>query len=158
MATLGDRIQRAIEEMAGNEALLEMLDTDAAVQLLEWGKTLAASAVKQTAGMDDFAADLALLPRLKAVRQTIRTVGNWAAGKYADPESRVQLRQRLLEYFRNIFGESAKLPTPARLDDLLNEVDDPQNSPQGLIMKLKNVLNDIRTGDSDDAPPTQNEG
>ena len=157
MANIGARVQRAIEEMAGNEALLEMLDTDAAVEMLEWGKTLAESIVKQTEGMDDFAADLTLLPRLKAVRQTMRTVGNWAAGKYTDPASRVQLREKLLEYFRNIFGEKANLPTPDRIDALLQEVDDQENSPQQLILKLKDMLNQINTGDSNDVP-TQNEG
>jgi hypothetical protein len=147
-----------MDEMAGNEALLEMLDTDAAVEMLEWGKTLVASIVKQTEGMDDFAADLTLLPRLKAVRQTMRTVGNWAAGKYTDPASRVQLREKLLEYFRNIFGEKANLPAPARMDALIQEVDDQGNSPQQLILKLKDMLNHINTGDSNDVPTTHNQG
>jgi hypothetical protein len=158
MAKIGARIQRAIDELAGNEALLEMLDTDAAVEMLEWGKTLAASIVKQTEGMDDLAADLTLLPRLKAVRQTMRTVGNWAAGKYTDPASRVQLREKLLEYFRNIFGEKANLPAPDRIDALIQEVDDQENSPQQLILKLKDMLNQINTGDSNDVPTTHNEG
>jgi hypothetical protein len=147
-----------MDEMAGNEALLEMLDTDAAVEMLEWGKTLVASIVKQTEGMDDFAADLTLLPRLKAVRQTMRTVGNWAAGKYTDPASRVQLREKLLEYFRNIFGEKANLPPPDRMDALIQEVDHQENSPQQLILKLKDMLNQINTGDSNDVPTTHNEG
>jgi hypothetical protein len=85
-------------------------------------------------------------------------VGNWAAGKYTDPASRVQLREKLLEYFRNIFGEKANLPAPDRIDALIQEVDDQENSPQQLILKLKDMLNQINTGDSNDVPTTHNEG
>jgi hypothetical protein len=90
--------------------------------------------------MDDLAADLALLPRLKAVRQTIRSVGNWAAGKYADPADRVQLRDKLLQHFETIWGDDAKLPTPEQLDAVLNQVDDSSNTPLQLILKLKTLL------------------
>jgi len=144
MADLGTRIQRAIEEMTGNEALLDMLDTDAAVQMLEWGKSMATSVVQRTADMDDLTADLALLPRLKAVRQSIRWVGNWAAGKYADPADRLQLRDKLLQHFATIWGEDAKIPSPEQLDAVLNEVDDTSNTPLRLILKLKTLLQDIQ--------------
>lgn len=152
MADLGARIQRAVEEMTGNEALLEMLDTDAAVELLNWGKALAASAVKHTEGLDDFAADLALLPRLKAVRQTLRSVGNWAAGKYTEVDSRVQLRDKLLEHLHTIFGESANLPSANRMDAVLNEVDNQQNNSHQLILKFRDMLGEVNTGDSNDVP------
>src|SRR5215217_6113926 len=102
MVDMEERVGRAIEEIAGNEALLEMLETEAAEEMLEWGKTRAISIVKQTEGMDEAEAEQVALPRLKAVRQIMRSVGNWAAGKYADPESRVQLRDNLLQYFRVI--------------------------------------------------------
>src|SRR5215216_2441606 len=137
MADVEERVQRAIEEITGNEALLEMLESDAAAELLAWGKTLAAAVVKQTEGMNDIAAEEATLPRLKAVRQTMRAVGNWAAGSYADSNSRIQLRDKLLQYFHAIFGEEAKLPPAEQLEVLIDEVDDPQNQPQQLILKLK---------------------
>jgi hypothetical protein len=140
MADIGARIQRVIEEMTGNEALLEMLETDAATEMLDWGKTLATSVVTRTADMDDFAADLALLPRLKAVRQTIRSVGNWAAGKYVNPADRLQLRDKLMQHFETIWGDDAKLPTAAQLDTVLNEVDNKSNTPLQLIFKLKSLL------------------
>jgi hypothetical protein len=140
MANIAERIQRVIEEMTGNEALLEMLETDAAMEMLEWGKTLAASVVTRTADMDDFAAELDLLPRLKAVRQTIRSVGNWAAGKYVDPADRLQLRDKLMKHFETIWGTDATLPTAGQLESVLNEVDDKNNSPLQLISKLKSLL------------------
>lgn len=140
MANIAERIQRVIEEMTGNEALLEMLETDAAMEMLEWGKSLAASVVTRTADMDDFAAELELLPRLKAVRQTIRSVGNWAAGKYVDPADRLQLRDKLMKHFETIWGTDAPLPAAGQLESVLNEVDDKNNSPLQLISKLKSLL------------------
>lgn len=140
MPNIAERIQRAIEEMTGNEALLGMLETDAAVEMLEWGKDLATSLVRRTEDMDDFAADLALLPRLKAVRQSMRSVGNWAVGKYSDPADRLQLRDKLLGHFQTIFGDDAQLPTAAQVDAVLNEVDNSDNTPLRLVLKIKSLI------------------
>lgn len=140
MVEIGARVQRVIEEMAGNEALLEMLETEAATEMLDWGIEMATSLVKRTKGMEEAAAEQALLPRLKAVRQTMRSVGNWAAGKYVDPASRLQLRDKLLENFKAIFRAEARLPSPEKMDELLNQVDDKNNTPQQLILKLKQSL------------------
>ena len=140
MAEIGSRVERIVDEMAGNEALLEMLETEAATEMLNWGIEMATSLVKSTEGLDEAAAEQELLPRLKAVRQVMRSVGNWAAGKYVDPASRVQLRDKLLENFKIIFGEEAPLPSPEKMDELLNQVDDTNNTPHQLILKLKHVL------------------
>jgi len=140
MVEIGARVQRVIEEMAGNEALLEMLETEAATEMLDWGIEMATSLVKRTKGMDEATAEQVLLPRLKAVRQTMRSVGNWAAGKYVDSASRLQLRDKLLENFKAIFGAEARLLSPEKMDELLNQVDDKNNTPQQLILKLKQSL------------------
>jgi len=140
MDGINSRVKKIIDELAGNEALLEMLDTDAAKEMLDWGIASAASLVKSTDGMDDLAEDLALLPRLKAVRQSMRSIGNWAAGKYSDPESRTQLRNKLLEQFRLILGESAQLPSAGQMDALLNQADDSNNTPHQLVLKLKQLI------------------
>jgi len=144
MADFGTRIERVIEEMSGNESLLEMLDTDAATEILNWGIATAKSLVAKTQDLDDFAADLAILPRLKAIRQSMRSIGNWAAGKYADAASRVQLREKLLENFRVIFGGDATLPSADKLDSVLNQVDDKTNTPNQLILNLKQALDEAR--------------
>ena len=140
MADIGSRVERIVDEMAGNEALLEMLETEAATEMLNWGIEKAASLVKSTEGLDQAAAEQELLPRLKAVRQVMRSVGNWAAGKYVDPASRVQLRDKLLENFKVIFGEEAPLASPEKMDKLLNQVDDRNYTPHQLILKLKHLL------------------
>lgn len=140
MADINARIQRMVEEIAGNESLLEMLQTEAATEMLNWGMAMAERLASHTMDLDDFAADLALLPRLKAIRQSMRSIGNWAAGKYAEPASRAQLREKLLEQFRLIFGEEASLPSAGKMDALLNQVDDKSNTPQQLILKLKQLI------------------
>jgi len=119
-----------------------MLETDAAAEMLKWGTAMAASLVKTTNDLDDLTANLAIMPRLKAVRQSMRSIGNWAVGKYIDPEDRVELRDRMLERFRVIFGENARLPSIEKFDELLNQVDDKNNTPYQLILKLKQLLED----------------
>jgi len=140
MAELNARMERVIEEMTGNESLLQMLDTEAATEMLNWGIATAKSMISKTRELDDFAADLAILPRLKAIRQSMRSIGNWAAGKYTDPESRVQLRDTLLGHFRTIFGDRRELPSTRQLDELLSQVDDKRSSPRQLILKLQDLL------------------
>lgn len=140
MAEIGSRIQNAIEELTGNEALLEMLDEDAASEMLKWGVKMSTSIVEQTDGLDDLFANIQLVPRLKAVRQSMRSIGNWAAGKYVEPQSRIQLRDKLLEQFRVILGEDAQLPSSDEFDELLNQVDDKSNTPHQLIVKLIQLI------------------
>ena len=67
MADLNARMERVIEEMAGNEALLEMLETDAAREMLNWGIAIAKAMMSRTRELDDNDVDLAILPRLKAM-------------------------------------------------------------------------------------------
>ena len=140
MADISARVQRVVEEILGNEALLEMLETEAATEMLNWGIEMATSLVKKTNDLDEPAASLAIVPRLKELRQSMRSIGNWAAGKYTDATSRVELRNKLLERFRVIFGERAILPPEAELDALLNQVDDKKNTPYQLVLRLKELL------------------
>jgi hypothetical protein len=134
------RVERIIEEMTGNEALLEMLETDAATEMLNWGMATAKSIVTKTMDVDDFTTELAILPRLKAIRQSMRSIGNWAAGKYVDQDSRIQLRDKLLTNFRTIFGEEKRLPSAEKMDEVLNQVDDKSNTPHQLVLKLRQTL------------------
>ena len=140
MADIDARIQRTVEELMSNEALLEMLQTEAATEMLNWGITTAKSIVSKTMDLDDFAAELALVPRLKAIRQSMRSIGNWATGKYADSTSRMQLREKLMGNFKMIFGEDSPLPAAEKMDEVLNQVDDPKNTPQQLILKLRELI------------------
>lgn len=140
MADLSTRMERVIEELTGNEALLQMLDTEAASQMLNWGIATAKSMISRTLDRNDFAAELEIPARLKAIRQAMRSIGNWAAGKYVDPESRSQLRDKLLEHFRIIFGERRELPTARQMDDLLRQVDEKGVTPHQLILKVQDLI------------------
>ncbi len=140
MTDINARIQHTVEEVLGNEALLENLNTEAATEMLNWGISTAKTLISKTMDLDDLAAELAIPPRLKTIRQSMRSIGNWAAGKYVDPASRVQLRDKLLEYFRMIFGEDALLPSAEKMDEVLNQVDDENNTPQQLILKLRQLI------------------
>jgi hypothetical protein len=117
-----------------------MLETDAATEMLNWGIATAKSVVTKTMDIDDSTAELAILPRLKAIRQSMRSIGNWAVGKYVDQDSRIQLRDKLLTNFRTIFGEEKRLPSPEKMDELLNQVDDKSNTPHQLVLKLRQTL------------------
>ena len=146
MTDIDTRIQDAKKQITGNEALLEMLETEAATEMLDWGMATATSLVNETNGLDDIDADLVLAPRLKALRQSMRSVGNWAAGKYVDPASRVQLRDKLLEHLRVIFGEGAPLPSADQMDELLNQSDDERNTAFQLISNLRSMLEQYSHG------------
>ena len=139
MTDLNIRIQNAKKEITGNEALLDMLDADAAADLLNWGIAAAERVAMRTDGMEDSAAEAVLAPGVKAVRQSMRSIGNWAAGKYSDPEARGQLREKLIEQFMLMFGEGATLPSAADWDTLLNLADEAGNNPQMLISKFKDL-------------------
>ena len=140
MPDLNARVERVIEELTGNEALLQMLETEAATEMLNWGIATAKSMIGRTMELDDFAAELAILPRLKAIRQSMRSIGNWAAGKYTDPEDRIQLREKLLQHFRTILGEKRELPSAKQMDELLSRVEDKNHTPRQLILELQDVL------------------
>jgi hypothetical protein len=148
MADLGSRIQRAVAELTGNEALLGMLETDAATEMLDWGVKMSTSIVNETEGLDDFLADASLLPRLKAVRSSLRSIGNWAVGEYVKPEDRMDLRDKLLDRFKTIFGESVQLPTSEALDDLLHQVDNATNTPHQLVLKMIQLFTAQNQGDN----------
>ena len=146
MAEINVRVQRIIEEMTGNEALLEMLDTEAAIEMLNWGIETAKTVVRKTSELDDFAIDLMLLPRLKAIRQSMRSIGNWAVGKYADPDSRIHLRDKLLGHFRTIFGDERSLPPAEEVDEVLSLVDDKTITPHQLVRKLTQLIEETPQG------------
>ncbi len=141
MADLESRVQKAVEEISGNESLLEMLDGEAAEEMLNWGKSTATMLVRQTDGLDDAAAEPILEARLKAVRQFMRSAGNWAAGKYTDPADRAQLREKLLDNAKTIYGADAPLPSADELNAILNQTDIQQNSQKQLVLNLKELFN-----------------
>ena len=140
MTDINSRIQKYVSQLAGNEALLGMLDTDAATEMMEWATATVTALVKETEGLDDAAAEEALAPKLKAVRQAMRSGGNWAAGQYADPESRASLQAKLAEYRSVISGEPAKILPDTMLVSMLNQADDQGKTPLQLVQRFKRIM------------------
>lgn len=139
MTNLDARIERAKKEISGNESLFEMLEADSVSEMFNWGLSLAAAIARDTEGMDDNAANEAMTPRLKALRQALRAVGNWAAGKYTDPAARLQLKGKLLEQFQLILGDSV-LINSVEFNRVIDSVTASGSSPHPLILTLKAVI------------------
>ena len=114
------RIENAKKTITGNESLLDMLDAEAATLLLNWGMDLAGRIAQTTEGIDDSSAELNIEPRLKALRQFMRAIGNWAAGKYADAVSRTILKDKLSEHVNAIGLANIKFPSASEFENLLS--------------------------------------
>ena len=135
MADIKVRIENAKKVVTGNVSMLDMLEADPATELMNWGLDLAARIAQSTDGMDDAPAEQNMEPRMKALRQFLRGVGNWAAGKY-DAASRAGLKDKLNEQMKTMVG----VASPGGLEGLLNLVDDKNNTPHRLILKIKDAL------------------
>lgn len=142
MTDIQTRIENAKKVVTGNESLLDMLDADGAASLLNWGLDLAGRIAQSTDGMDDASAESNMEPRLKALRQFMRGVGNWAAGKFSDEGSRAQLIDRLLEQWKAMHGADTAV-SGAALDGVL-VLAGGDSAPRELIQKIMNSLE--RTG------------
>ncbi len=114
-----------------------MLDTEAATTLLKWGIELAGGIAQSTEGMDDLSAQVNMESRLKAVRQFMRAVGNWAAGNYADSDGRTILKNKLLEQVQTMDLVKIRIPTGSDLEKQLTVV---RQSQVQAILGLKDFL------------------
>jgi len=140
MINLDARIERAKKEISGNESLLDMLEEKAAAELFNWGLEMAASIARETGGMDEAAAGEATGPRLKALRQALRSMGNWAVGKYSDPGDRAGLKEKLYEQFQLILGDESKRLAAEQFNKVIDLVDVSGQTPQLLIVKMKELI------------------
>lgn len=146
MIDIEKRLRRTFSSMAGNEALAGGVDEAAAADMLKWGEAVAEHFVRKTGEMEDEQAEEFLSPYLRALRAMLRAVGQWVAGEYVDSPSRIQLRDKLLEHFRVIYGETENLPAGEHLDELLNQVDDKSQTPAQLISRLRAMLEESSGG------------
>ncbi|HUG33640.1 MAG TPA: hypothetical protein VMJ90_02630 [Anaerolineales bacterium] len=140
MTNLDTRIERAKKEISGNESLLDMLEVEAATEMFNWGQSLAESIASDTSGIDDAAAEDATAPRLKALRQALRSIGNWAVGKYSDPADRTALKEKLPEQMRLILGDKSNDLSIGELDKIIDSVDAQGQTPHQLILKMKELI------------------
>lgn len=130
MSNLDERYQRVMVNMAGNEALAESLDEDAASELFSWEERAVKSIVDQTDGLDDENAEEHMAPRLRALRLMMRAVSRWAGERNElDAESSLFFWNRIGEQAKAAFGESVVLPS---MDEILEYLPANANSQQAI--------------------------
>jgi len=106
-----ERVRRAAEEILGNEALIEGLDSSAASELQNWGLLLAERIVQETHDLEEDAAEAANAPRLRALRKWLRLVRVWLLSQEEmTPETRNAQWERLLAQAREVYGAHVSLP------------------------------------------------
>jgi hypothetical protein len=108
MIDLEQRLRRTFSAMAGNEALSDMPDEEAAAHMLKWAEELAKYFVLQTGDMEDAAAEEFLSPYLRALRTLMRAIGRWAVE--ADQANRLQWWARIEQGAKTLYGEQLTLP------------------------------------------------
>jgi len=137
MSDLEKRYHSAMGSIIGNESLAASLNNDAADELLSWGKIAVKRIVDETDGMDDEVAEEQMMPRLRALRLLMRSVGRWVgeAGSL-DDESRLALWNRAGDQARVLFGDSFVLPP---MDEVLAQLPADANASQ-VIVWLKKII------------------
>lgn len=108
MIDIETRLKKTLSAMAGNEALSDSLEEEAAAEIFKWGQELAEYFVRQTGAMEDEEAEAFLVPRLAAVRKLLRAVGGWAAE--SDAAIRQEWWTRIEQTGRSLYGEKFSLP------------------------------------------------
>jgi hypothetical protein len=108
MIDLEQRLRRTFSAMAGNEALSDMPDEEAAAHMLKWAEELAKYFVLQTGDMEDAAAEEFLSPYLRALRTLMRAISRWAVE--ADQATRLQWWARIEQGAKTLYGEQLTLP------------------------------------------------
>jgi hypothetical protein len=120
MIDMEQRLRRTFSALAGNEALSDLADENAAAEMLKWSEELAKHFVRQTGEMEDAAAEEFLAPYLRALRTMMRAVSAWSAE--ADPAVRLEWWDRIAQSGKTIYGEEFALPAmEAVVTDLPSE-------------------------------------
>lgn len=139
MSNLDERYQRVMINMAGNEALAEALDENAASELFSWGEKAVKSIVDQTDGLDDAAAEELMAPRMRALRLMMRAVSRWVGERNElDAESTLFFWNRIGEQARTVFGESVVLPP---MEEAVMQMPAGANAQQ-VVAWLKNYIDE----------------
>src|SRR5262245_29787870 len=108
MIDLDQRLRRTFSGLAGNEALSDSPDENAAAEMLKWSEELARYFVLQTGDMEDAPAEKYLAPYMRALRMMIRAVSRWASE--SDPAIRSEWWTRIEQSAKTLYGEEFALP------------------------------------------------
>ena len=134
MIDLEQRLRKTFSAMAGNEALSDAPDENAAAEMLKWSEELAKYFVLQTGDMEDAPAEEYLAPYMRALRSMMRAVSRWAS----EPDQAIRLEwwARIEQGGKTIYGEQFALPA---MENVITQLPSEANMQQ-IIMFLKNVI------------------
>ena len=137
-ATLAARQQRIADALRGNERLIEGLPADAAESLLAWGLELAREIVRDTAGLDDAAAEDVLQPRVRAVRRLMMAAGRATNPAEGSPEVEEWLKQAAIA-----LGDQFKPPPRTQEQDLWQQWQAQSGQPGRQIAVLRYFIDQL---------------
>ena len=134
-----ERVRRAAESIIESEGLTANLDDEAAKVLLAWGVARAKAIARATAGMDDDTAEVAMYPRMRALRRLLRAVNRWIPRRLEiGAEGNRSALEEVLEYAAEVYGEQFTPPDEERVQYFLFS-DLPSDAPRA-IQGLRHLL------------------
>ena len=140
-ADLERRAAHAAESLLGNEGLTADLDDQAASQLLNWGTACARRIAHSTVGLNDAEAEVAMEPRLHALRRWMRSVGKWIVGQPGrEAESQPASLATIIEQFATVSGEGFTAPDQERREAFLSQLSATMPGPLQFIAALRELL------------------
>lgn len=134
MVDLEGRLRKTYSAMAGNEALSDALDENAAAEMLKWSEELAKYFVLQTAEMEDAPADEFLAPYMRALRTMMRAISGWASEP--DPAVRSEWWTRIEQGGKTIYGAEFALPS---MEEVLTQLPS-EASAQQIVTFLRSLI------------------
>ena len=134
-AALAARERRVSDALRGNDRLTEGLPLEAAESLLELGLDLARRVVRDTAGLDDSAAEDVLQPRVRAVRRLMMGVSQ-ATGPAMDAAGLSQW----LEQAAVALGDHFRRPDNADEQEIHREWEALAGKPADQIAALRRFI------------------
>ncbi|HEU0293245.1 MAG TPA: hypothetical protein VFR47_10950 [Anaerolineales bacterium] len=128
------RLRHTFSSLAGNEALSDAPDENAAAEILKWSEELARYFVLQTGEMEDAAAEEFLAPYVRALRTMMRAVSGWSAEP--DPAIRLEWWDRIEQSGKTLYGEQFALPA---MEEVVTELPS-EGSMQQIVEFLRKVI------------------
>lgn len=134
MIDMEKRLRHTFSSLAGNEALSDAPDENAAAEILKWSEELARYFVLQTGEMEDAAAEEFLAPYVRALRTMMRAVSGWSAEP--DPAIRLEWWDRIEQSGKTLYGEQFALPA---MEEVVTELPS-EGSMQQIVEFLRKVI------------------
>jgi hypothetical protein len=134
MTDIEKRLRRTFSSLAGNEALAEGVDEDAAAEMLKWREAIAEHFVRKTSAMEDEMAEEFLSPYLRALRLMMRAVGSWVGEQ--DQAVRLDWWTRIGQNAKTLYGEQFSLPP---MDEVMAQLGSEADAQQ-VVAFMRNLM------------------